>query len=35
VLHDGFTITRRKVVAIDMVADPERIDQLDLAVLTD
>ena len=35
VLHDGFTITRGKIVAIDMVADPERLDQLDVAILAD
>ncbi len=31
----GFTITRGKIIAIDMVADPERLGQLDLAVLDD
>ena len=31
----GFTITRGKIVAIDLVADPERLRQLDLAVLDD
>jgi hypothetical protein len=31
----GFTITRGKIVAIDLVADPERIRQLDLAILDD
>jgi RNA polymerase sigma-70 factor (ECF subfamily) len=31
----GFTIARGKVVAIDLVADPERLRQLDLAVLKD
>ena len=31
----GFTITRGKIVEIDLVADPERIDQLDLAILND
>jgi RNA polymerase sigma-70 factor (ECF subfamily) len=31
----GFTITRGKIVEIDVVADPERIRQLDLAVLND
>src|SRR5438270_1502630 len=31
----GFTITRRKIVAIDLVADPERLHGLDLAVLGD
>jgi hypothetical protein len=31
----GFTITRRKIVEIDLVADPERLGQLDLAVLDD
>jgi RNA polymerase sigma factor (sigma-70 family) len=30
-----FTITRGKIVAIDLVADPERLRQLDLAVLND
>jgi RNA polymerase sigma-70 factor, ECF subfamily len=29
----GFTITRGKIVAIDLVADPERLRRLDLAVL--
>ena len=29
----AFTITRGKVVAIDLVADPERVSQLDLAIL--
>ncbi|HVB21913.1 MAG TPA: hypothetical protein VNG51_08215 [Ktedonobacteraceae bacterium] len=28
----GFTITHGKIVAIDLVADPERLHQLDLAV---
>jgi RNA polymerase sigma factor (sigma-70 family) len=31
----GFTITDGRIVAIDLVADPERIRQLDLAVLDD
>jgi hypothetical protein len=31
----GFTITRGKIVEIDVVADPERLRQLDLAVLGD
>lgn len=31
----GFTITRGKIVEIDVVADPERLRQLDLAVLND
>jgi hypothetical protein len=31
----GFTITRGRIVAIDILADPERLDQLDLAVLDD
>jgi len=31
----GFTITRGKIVGIDLVADPERLRQLDLAVLDD
>lgn len=31
----GFTITRGKIVAIDLVADPERLRQLDLTVLND
>ena len=30
-----FTITDGKIVAIDAIADPERLRQLDLAVLTD
>lgn len=29
----GFTITRGKVLEIEMVADPERLQALDLAVL--
>jgi hypothetical protein len=29
----GFTISGGKIVAIDLVADPERIRQLDLVVL--
>src|SRR5215211_4837872 len=29
----GFTITRRKIVEIDILADPERLGRLDLAVL--
>jgi hypothetical protein len=31
----GFTITRGKIVEIDLIADPERLRQLDLAVLDD
>jgi RNA polymerase sigma factor (sigma-70 family) len=31
----GLTITRGKIVEIDLVADPERLRQLDLAVLND
>ena len=31
----GFTITGGKIVAIDLLADPERLRQLDLAVLGD
>jgi ketosteroid isomerase-like protein len=31
----GLTITRGKIVAIDVVGDPERLRQLDLAVLSD
>ena len=31
----GFTITRGKIVEIDMLADPERLRQLDLAILND
>jgi RNA polymerase sigma-70 factor (ECF subfamily) len=31
----GFTITRGKIVEIDMLADPARLGQLDLAVLND
>jgi RNA polymerase sigma-70 factor (ECF subfamily) len=31
----AFTITRGKIVAIDLVADPARLRQLDLAVLND
>ena len=30
----GFTITRGKIVAIDILADPARLHQLDLAVLS-
>ena len=30
----GFTIARGKIVAIDLMADPERLGRLDLAVLT-
>jgi hypothetical protein len=31
----GFTITRGKIAQIDLVADPERLRQLDLAILSD
>jgi RNA polymerase sigma-70 factor (ECF subfamily) len=31
----GFTITREKIVEINLVADPERLRHLDLAVLDD
>jgi RNA polymerase sigma-70 factor (ECF subfamily) len=31
----GFTVTRGKIVAIDILADPERLGQLDLALLDD
>jgi hypothetical protein len=31
----GFTVVRGKIVAIDALADPERLRQLDLAVLDD
>lgn len=31
----GFTIVRGKVVAIDLVSDPERLRELDLAFLHD
>jgi hypothetical protein len=31
----GFTITDGRIVEIDVVADPERLRQLDLAVLND
>ncbi len=31
----GFTITHGKIVEIDLIADPERLRQLDLAVLND
>ncbi|MGH2356253.1 MAG: hypothetical protein ACRDJN_32000 [Chloroflexota bacterium] len=31
----GLTIMRGKIVAIDLVADPARLRQLDLAVLDD
>lgn len=29
----GFTVSRGKVVGIDVIADPERLDGLDLAFL--
>lgn len=31
----GFTITRGKIVAIELIADPERLRQLDLVIRTD
>jgi len=31
----GFTITRGKIIEIELVADPERLHQLDLVVLHD
>jgi RNA polymerase sigma-70 factor, ECF subfamily len=31
----AFTITRGKIVAIELVADPERLQQLDLTILND
>jgi hypothetical protein len=31
----SFTITRGKIVQIDVIADPARLRQLDLAVLKD
>jgi hypothetical protein len=31
----GFTVTRRKIVEIDILADSVRLRQLDLAVLDD
>jgi hypothetical protein len=31
----GFTITRGKVVEIELIADPERLRQLDLTILDD
>jgi len=31
----GFTVRCEKIVEIDMIADPERLRQLDLAVLDD
>jgi hypothetical protein len=31
----GFTVTGGKIVAIDVLADPARLDQLDLAVGVD
>jgi hypothetical protein len=31
----GFTVRRGKIVEIDVLADPERLRQLDLAVLND
>jgi len=31
----GFTITDGKIVAIDILADPERLRELDLTVLGD
>ncbi len=30
----GFTIARGKIVAIDMLADPVRLGQLDLVILS-
>lgn len=31
----GFTIADGRIVAIDLAADPERLDKLDLAILGD
>jgi hypothetical protein len=31
----GFTVTRGKIVEIELLADPERLGQLDLTVLND
>jgi hypothetical protein len=31
----GFTVRRANIVAIDILADPTRLSQLDLAVLDD
>jgi RNA polymerase sigma-70 factor (ECF subfamily) len=31
----GFTVRREKIVEIDVLADPERLSRLDLAVLDD
>jgi len=31
----GFTITQGRIAAIDLVADPERLGQLDLVILED
>jgi hypothetical protein len=31
----GFTITRGKIVEIELIADPERLGRLDLATATD
>jgi hypothetical protein len=31
----GFTVRRGKIAAIDVLADPERLRQLDLSVLGD
>ena len=31
----GFTITRGKIAEIDLVADPQRLGQLDLVILED
>jgi RNA polymerase sigma-70 factor (ECF subfamily) len=31
----GFTMTRGRIVEIDLLADPERLRQLDLAILND
>jgi hypothetical protein len=31
----GFTIMRCKIVAIDLIADPERLRQFDLTILGD
>jgi len=31
----GFTVRRRKIVEIDVLADPERLSQFDLSILDD
>jgi hypothetical protein len=31
----GFTIVRKKIVGIELIADPERLGELDLVILQD